>query len=44
MPSYIRAYCAYNLLNLPAGIVPVTTVTEHDDQQLDYMPSDDLVI
>ncbi len=44
MPSYIRAYCAYNVLNLPAGIVPTTRVTTEDDQQLDDMPSDDLVM
>uniref|UniRef100_A0A8C1XGH6 Fatty-acid amide hydrolase 1 n=1 Tax=Cyprinus carpio TaxID=7962 RepID=A0A8C1XGH6_CYPCA len=39
-PAYNFTYCAlsytslYNLLNFPAGVVPVSTVTEEDEAQL----------
>uniref|UniRef100_A0A3P8S2Z3 Fatty acid amide hydrolase n=1 Tax=Amphiprion percula TaxID=161767 RepID=A0A3P8S2Z3_AMPPE len=46
-PAYNLLYCAkistvatytmlYNLLNFPAGVVPVTTVTKEDEEELKY--------
>jgi hypothetical protein len=43
MPSAIRAYAFCNLLNLPAGIVPITKVNEQDDLGLKSMPNNELV-
>ena len=42
--SATRPYHPFNLLNLPAGIVPTTTVTQQDDlNMLNSMPNNDLV-
>ena len=39
----IQAYVAWNLCDMPAGIVPVSKVTEADDHELDNLPTNDLV-
>ena len=43
IPTATRPYHPFNLLNLPAGIVPTTTVTEQDDLNMKSMPDNDLV-
>ena len=43
IPTATRPYHPFNLLNLPAGIVPTTTVTEQDDLSMKSMPDNDLV-
>jgi len=43
IPSATRPYHPFNLLNMPAGIVPTTKVTEQDDLNMDSMPNNDLV-
>ena len=43
MPSSVRPYIPWNLLNLPAGIVPVTKVTKEDDFGLKSLPNNDMV-
>ena len=44
MPSTVRPYIPWNLLNLPAGIVPMTKVTKEDDFGLKSLPNNDMVI
>ena len=44
MPSTLRPYIPWNLLNLPAGIVPMTKVTKEDDFGLKSLPNNDMVI
>ena len=39
----IQAYLAWNLCDMPAGIVPVSKVSEADDRKLDSLPKNDLV-
>ena len=39
----VNAYMAWNLLDMPAGIVPVSKVTEDDDYNLNKFPSNELV-
>jgi len=43
MPSAIRLYIPWNLLNMPAGIVPITKVTKQDDTELFSLPNNDMV-
>ena len=43
MPSAVRPYIPWNLLNMPAGIVPITKVTERDDSELISLPNNDMV-
>jgi len=43
IPTATRPYHPFNILNLPAGIVPTTTVTEQDDLSMKSMPDNDLV-
>lgn len=31
----VGPYIPWNIMNMPAGIVPMTTVTEEDDKKLD---------
>ena len=38
-----NAYMAWNLLDMPAGVVPVSKVTQEDDNNLDNLPSNDMV-
>ena len=44
MPSTVRPYIPWNLLNMPAGIVPMTKVTKEDDFGLKSLPNNDMVI
>ena len=39
----IQAYLAWNLCDMPAGIVPVSKVSDADDRELDSLPKNDLV-
>ncbi|XP_077982026.1 vitamin D3 hydroxylase-associated protein-like [Glandiceps talaboti] len=40
--TFVATYCSlYNLLNFPAGSVPVTTVTEADDEEMKNFPQRD---
>ena len=43
MPSCIRPYTPWNILNMPAGIVPISKVTEQDDKDMESLPNNDLV-
>ena len=43
MPSAVRPYIPWNVLNLPAGIVPITKVSEQDDFGLKSLPNNDMV-
>jgi hypothetical protein len=40
----VQPYIAWNLLDMPAGIVPMCKVTDEDDANLDMLPSNDMVI
>lgn len=42
MPSCIRPYTPWNILNMPAGIVPISKVTEQDDKDMESLPNNDL--
>ena len=42
MPSSVRPYIPWNLLNLPAGIVPMSKVTKEDDFGLKSLPNNDM--
>lgn len=42
IPSAVRPYIPWNNLNMPAGIVPITKVSEQDDKDLESLPSNDL--
>ena len=44
MPSSVRPYIPWNLLNLPAGIVPMSKVTKEDDFGLKSLPNNDMVV
>ena len=42
MPSAVRIYTPWNVLNMPAGIAPITKVTENDEKNMKSMPANDM--